>query len=342
MDALVVHVDANPWSYANTTLLWAGTGKLVRSFHYGLGVAKKIYWHSLADLVAFLREVAMAGAKEDPVMYAPVCALPPFSPLQTLHDGDLFLPPYAEDTVSAFEEVNNLTVPPELKTLLVTKSRQVSRGWWLKLCEFRAGLGVGPDEVDVFYHVERRFRDRDESGEVEAAMALGWPTKDLAREVASLKLNGGTDSGRRLVRVDPSCVWTPTDDLKTFEEALTSDAIDPDYLDGVDVAEELQYRSESRRRMREALQQASVRLELPSWPPSHWEHVSDDNEFDKTGLLGFSSRWSYVDPQLVLRGPYAGCIRATMSVFSLAPQTSILFPDVQAFLVCQDIVKRLS
>jgi hypothetical protein len=46
VDALVVHEDANPWSHANTTLLWAGTGKLVRSFHYGLGVAKLIFHYN--------------------------------------------------------------------------------------------------------------------------------------------------------------------------------------------------------------------------------------------------------------------------------------------------------
>lgn len=341
-DQLVVHVDASMWSFAQTTLLWAETGKLVRSFHYdvGYGSAERdrkstAFWNSQAELVAFLREVATTGARQEPDAFAPVCESLPWP--HTADHEPKKLPPYAANTIAAFEEVNNCTLPQELKTLLA-ESRQITPDILVKLCEFREGTGLGPDEVEVF-----GCALPDEGGEVAAALAQGWTSTMFACEAVSIRLNGGSDSNRRLVRVHPTWEWVPWDDVVTFTEALASDEIEEGY-ESLEVGPELARRAEGRALIQDALAQAGVNVEPPSWPPALPSEPSQYRMHDKTGLFALGDdefSYPYQTPMLVLRGPYAGCICVKMHLFCFGNFEYILFPDLKTYLLCYHLVRYL-
>jgi hypothetical protein len=341
--------DVERCMIASTEVVYAATGDAIQSFYHKLGTYPFRSWRTLAGLAAFMGSLAKDGPREDEKV-----AVPPCEPQAAVATSDipcwvlkelaeqngpgllLSLPPYAESTVAAFERLNGMRFPEDLRWYMIHVSRELQPGHIVHLCEpvlplgdEADGEGEGQDLVMMSWantHDDPRLKSYDR-----------YSREEIAMEALSLFRCGGSDTGRTLIRLNPVYAWDP----RTGYAMSVSQAMS--YMDEEVVQVAWRRTSARLQKLRRRGLQVDVEPLWDCWPevvqvpPVHNPHVpdedssvQDDRNLYQPGTMLLSNFGCSCDLELILRGPFAGMVRYMFQVETREART--IFPSFTAFV----------
>jgi hypothetical protein len=326
--------------FVATKLLYTSSGKRVKSFAHKVGIASKVEWVDVADVVRYMQTIDVLGPCEDPVVEAPPCLAQPSVAADDVEDPVMrelvqrlcphVLPPYAPSTVAAFEHANSMEFPADLKWFLTHVSRSLRPSSVthdvISLCETEEDLHE--DSPEVFAEMVRL---RPGNPRVAAEVAL---------EVVSLRRHGDTDSGRRLRRLHPLAVWdTRTTTIVPFLTTLRRMGKLPRHA--ADRTPFLQFLHERCKYIRHRVAERNIPVDMgPLWesrkeaPVLGYTETVDDTDPYCPGRMVLANFGCQCDAHLVVRGPFRGCITYMYQV-DVAERVTV-FPSFTSFaaIVC--------